>query len=60
MTDITPELSIEDLENVITRLFKMADDNRKNSESYQDMFKASEHGIRGLLDEANDKMGKIV
>lgn len=54
------EINKETLKKVMLSLFEHATEERKKSEPYAEMFKASEHGLRGLLDKANDKMTSIV
>lgn len=50
----------ETMVRVIDRLCKLADEKRKETDGYADMFEASEHGIRGLLSELNDKIMGLV
>lgn len=47
-------------EKVITDLLAKASEERKKTEPYKDMFEASQHGLRGLLDDANSKMERII
>jgi hypothetical protein len=53
------KLTADALRNVIMHLGKVADENRRNSDSYKHMFEASEKGIRGLLDKAESDMTAI-
>lgn len=48
------------LKSVCDSLLSLADEERRKSEPYAKMFEASEHGIRGLLDEANNEMTRII
>lgn len=50
----------EVLGNVFDSIVKAADEHRKETDSYKNLFGASEHGIRGLLSDAHDKMMSIV
>jgi hypothetical protein len=48
------------IKRVIESLFEHADIERKKSESYKNMFHASEFGLRGAIEEAKDKMIDVV
>lgn len=59
-TETKPKDMKEALKSVMEHLLDLADTERKKSKPYKDMFKASEHGLKGLLDDANDKMEGII
>lgn len=48
------------IKNICLSLLEQAETMRKKSDSYAKMFEASEYGLRGLLDNINDKMERII
>ena len=67
MPPLTPDappamaaISQKDIEDVLGTLFAKIEEKRKTSDAYVDMFKASQGGLRGLLDDANDKIDDVI
>lgn len=54
------EKILEALPKVINGLLDRFHEENQKTERYKNMFEASENGIRGLLDHANDEMERIV
>lgn len=50
----------EAIKNVCLSLLEQAEVMRRKSDSYAKMFKSSEYGLRGILDDVNDKMERII
>jgi hypothetical protein len=55
-----PVINEEQIKTVIDSLFSRIQEERKQSEPYKDLFKASKNGIRGVLDKANDDIMNIL
>lgn len=60
MADITPEDFNKELEGLFAAMMKRADEERKKSQPWKDLWAASEKGLQALLSDASEKMSDIV
>lgn len=54
------QVTENDIAAVLNSFVQMAKDESKKEDAYANMFEASHKGLRGLLDEANSQMTKVV
>jgi hypothetical protein len=60
MSGEKPNVTTEILKAVMTSLCQLAEEERRKTEPYKDMFEASEYGIRGVLNKLNDDVERLV
>ena len=58
--DVASQVTETDIAAVLNSIVDLAKEESKKSDAYGKMFEASHKGLRGLLDEANHQMTKVV
>jgi hypothetical protein len=54
------KITEQDIASVINTICTLAKEESKKSDAYSKMFEASHKGLRGILDEANDQITKVL